>query len=303
MKVLMTGASGFVGQNLLPYLSNDGHQVSSLSRADLYDSTTQMLNNFDVIIHLAGKAHDLKQLSDSSEYYEVNFELTKKLYDNFLKSTASKFIYMSSVKAVADVVSGVLEEVVVAQPATHYGKSKLMAEEHITSMSVPVDKSYYILRPCMIHGPGNKGNLNLLFKLIKYGIPYPLGAYQNKRSYLSVENLCFVINSLLKKDVPSGIFNVADNGSLSTNQVVNLLATTSCKATRIWKLPTRFVNAFAVIGNVLRLPLNTERLGKLTENYVVSNQKIRTAIGKDLPVSIKDGITHTARYFSQKHGV
>ncbi len=303
MKVLITGASGFVGQNLHPYLSKYGHQVSSVSRDELYALEATTLSHFDVIVHLAGKAHDLKQTSESGVYYEVNFELTKKLYIEFQGSSATKFIYMSSVKAAADVVEGVLDENVDPRPETHYGKSKLMAENYMRSMSLPRDKSYYILRPCMIHGPGNKGNLNLLFNFIKYGIPYPLGAYQNKRSYLSIENLCFVINNLINKRIPSGIFNVADNKYLSTNEVVGILGNSTGKPARIWKLPTLLIDNLAKIGNMLKLPLNSERLGKLTENYVVSNQKIKTAIDEELPVSIENGIAFTARYFDQKSGV
>jgi nucleoside-diphosphate-sugar epimerase len=95
-------------------------------------------------------------------------------------------------------VEGVLTEEVEPKPLTHYGKSKLMAEEYILSQPLSVGKSYYILRPCMIHGPGNKGNLNLLYQIVQKGIPYPLAAFENKRSFLSIENLCFIGAKTLK---------------------------------------------------------------------------------------------------------
>lgn len=98
-----------------------------------------------------------------------------------------------------------------------------MTENYILT-HLPSDKKVYILRPYMIHGLGNKGNLNLLYGLVSKGVPYPLGAYANNRSFLSIENLCFVIDQLLKKVIPSAVFNVADDVPLSTNEVIALVS-------------------------------------------------------------------------------
>lgn len=297
MKLVFTGATGFVGLNLIPYLTNKGFDIQPISRNKLYE-TDISINTTDVVIHLAGKAHDLKKASNPEEYYEVNFELTKKLYDAFLKSDAKKFIFVSSVKAVADSVEGgSLTEDIMPNPQTHYGKSKLMAEEYIQNQPLEYGKSYYILRPCMIHGPGNKGNLNLLFNVVKKGIPYPLAKFENRRSFLSVENLCFVINSIIEKEVPAGIYNVADDEALSTNEVVEAIAHGLNKNTKLWRLPVSLIKVCAKIGDVFRLPLNTERLQKLTENYEVSNAKIRKALSTDLPLSAKEGLKRTIRSF------
>lgn len=298
--VLLTGATGFVGSNLIPYLNNFGFEARSLSREDL--SSFLSFNASQAIVHLAGKAHDLKKTSNSEEYYQVNFELTKKLYDAFLKSEAKKFIFISSVKASADVVDGVLTEDNIPNPITDYGKSKLMAEQYIQSQSLPAGKSYYILRPCMIHGPGNKGNLNLLYKFVQKGIPYPLASFENKRSFLSVENLCFVIANILQKDIPSGIYNVADDEALSTNNVVKILADSLNKKPIIWAIPSSLIRGLAKIGDVLRLPLNSERLNKLTENYVVSNKKLKQALNLALPISTEQGLAITARSFKDSKG-
>jgi nucleoside-diphosphate-sugar epimerase len=197
--VYVTGASGFVGQNLIPYLSKSELTVINLSRTELLSGNFDFKEN-SIIVHLAGKAHDLRKTSNDEEYYTVNFDLTKQLYDSFLTSKAKKFIFISSVKAAADSVSGVLMENQVESPLTPYGKSKLMAEQYLQAQELPSGKSYCILRPCMIHGPGNKGNLNLLYKFIKKGIPYPLAAFENKRSFLSVANLCVVIAAIIKKE-------------------------------------------------------------------------------------------------------
>lgn len=299
MKLLITGSSGFVGQNLLSYLGrNKSYLFDHLKRDELYVVDEERLSSNNVVIHLAGKAHDLKKTSQPQDYYDVNFELTKKLYDAFLASASSKFIFISSVKAAADTVDGILKEDVIAAPLTHYGKSKLMAEEYIKNQDLPEGKSFYILRPCMIHGKGNKGNLNLLFHFVKKGIPYPLAGFNNKRSFLAIENLCFIIKKLITTpSIPSGIYNVADDVSLSTNEVVIILAESTAKKAKLWKIPKSIVEFIAKIGDVLHLPLTTERLNKLTENYVVSNGKIKKALGVDLPLSVREGLEQTAKSF------
>jgi len=295
MNIVITGSSGFVGQNLLRYLAD--FNIVQLNREQLKSPTIEQLGNCEAIIHLAGKAHDLKKISNPDEYYQVNFELTKKLFDVFLLSDAKKFIFISSVKASADSVNGVLTEEQKPDPKTDYGKSKLMAEQYIQSQLLPAGKSYYILRPCMIHGPGNKGNLNLLYKFVQKGIPYPLAAFENKRSFLSVENLCFIIKHLLEKEVASGVYNIADDEALSTNEVVKILAHSSNKKAKLWRISSGIIKSLASIGDVLKLPLNSERLKKLTESYVVSNAKIKSALGVELPISTVEGLTRTAKSF------
>jgi len=296
--IKITGASGFIGNNLIPYLQRQRKNVEVISRKELNDLNEQLLVDTEVIIHLAGKAHDLKNISDPNEYHVVNYELTKNLYDAFLNSNASKFIFISSVKAAADTVETVLSEDVVPNPVTPYGKSKLRAEQYIQSQPLPLGKSYYILRPCMIHGPANKGNLNLLYQLVKKGIPYPLASFENKRSFLSVENLCFIINELIiQANVPSGIYHMADDEPLSTNDVVEIFSLSLKRKARIWHINKSFICFMAYMGDRLKLPLNSEKLSKLIENYVVSNEKIKRALNIKLPIETKDGLMITARSF------
>jgi nucleoside-diphosphate-sugar epimerase len=190
-----------------------------------------------------------------------------------------------------------LTEGTIPNPQTHYGKSKLIAEKYIKNQILPAGKSYYILRPCMIHGPGNKGNLNLLYKFVKKGIPYPLADFQNQRSLLSIENLNFVIKELLERDISSGIYQIADDESLSTNELVKEIALVQKSSPKLWAIPKNLIKILARLGDVFKLPLNSERLKKLTENYIVSNAKIKTAIGKQLPVSARDGLRKTIESF------
>jgi nucleoside-diphosphate-sugar epimerase len=296
-KITITGASGFVGVNLQNYL-NASHEILPISVRYILNQEFEFMT--DVVIHLAGKAHDLKKVSNPTDYYEANFELTKQLFDAFLNSEASVFVFMSTVKAVADAVEGVLTEDAFPNPKTHYGMAKQQAEQHILSKELPQGKRVYILRPCMIHGPGNKGNLNLLYKLVAKGLPWPLGDFQNKRSFLSIENLCFVIKELLEETaIPSGVYQVSDDKSLSTNELIQLLGISLDKKNKILNIPSSWIKGLAKLGDHLHLPLNSERLQKLTENYVVSNQKIVGAIGKPLPVGSKEGLLKTFQSFQK----
>nr|WP_315152584.1 NAD-dependent epimerase/dehydratase family protein [uncultured Flavobacterium sp.] len=296
MNITITGAKGFVGKNLQNYLQSL-HQIET--RSIRYIPHQHFEIKTDAIIHLAGKAHDLKKVSHPQDYYEANFELTKQLFEAFLVSEAAVFIFMSTVKAVADEVKGILNEDEVPNPTTHYGIAKQMAEQYILSQDIPKGKRVYILRPCMIHGPGNKGNLNLLYQLVAKGLPWPLGAFDNQRSFLSIENLCFVIKELLENEtIPSGVYNVADNKALSTNELIAVLSSSLDKKSSIWSVPVSWIRSVAQLGDTLHLPLNSERLQKLTENYVVSNKKIVKAMGKSLPVSSREGLRRTFESFN-----
>ena len=298
-KILITGASGFVGQNLLPYLNQHFQKVDLIPISIRYGCSFS--DKADIYVHLAGKAHDLKKTSQPREYYLANTELTKIVYDAFLASESKVFITLSSVKAVADVLKEELKEHNSAIPVTHYGKSKLLAEEYILSKDVPEGKRVYILRPCMIHGSGNKGNLNLLHKLVSSGLPWPLGAFENRRSFSSIDNLMFILKELIEReDIPSGIYNVADDEPISTNELISLIAQSQSRKPKIWNISKKFIEGVASIGDKLHLPLNSERIHKLTSSYVVSNAKIKAAIGKPLPVSSREGLLKTFNSFNSK---
>ncbi len=309
MKLIISGSKGFVGKNLSGFLLQTGYVLNTISRVSEKDNeiswthvtaNNKIIRSADVFIHLAGKAHDLNDTIDAEEYFAVNTGLTKLLFDTFLESPSRDFIYFSSVKAVADTVDGVLNEDVAPNPQTPYGQSKQQAEEYLLAQPLPGGKRLFIIRPCMIHGPGNKGNLNLLFKFVQKRIPYPLAAFNNQRSFLSISNLNFVIEKIISEPaIPGGIYNLADDEPLSTNEVINIIAQTIGLKPKLWKLNPAFIKGIASIGDKLHLPLTTERLKKLTENYIVSNQKIKTVLHLDhLPVSSKEGLIITIKSFS-----
>ena len=309
MKILITGVHGFVGSNLVKALSKDNliyglDIVSPIKEGIRFTFSWDYLDkegeipDVDAIIHLAGKAHDTKNQAAAETYFKVNTGLTQKIFDWFLaQPKCKKFVFFSTAKAAADKVEGVLTEDVVPSPVGPYGESKIKAEEYILS-KMPDDKQVYIFRPCMIHGPGNKGNLNLLYNVVKKGIPWPLGAFENRRTFTSVDNICFAVNGVLTKDVPSGIYNMGDDEALSTNELIEEICKSLGKKAHIWKLPKGLMNGVAKIGGWLHLPLNPERLRKLTENYISSNAKIKAALEVDkMPVDARTGLQLTLKSF------
>lgn len=308
MKILITGVHGFVGSNLVSYLAPNNEiygldiiapekegVVKTYSWEDL---DAGRVPDIDAIIHLAGKAHDTKNQTVADVYFKVNRDLTIKIFDYFrAHESIQKFVFFSTAKAAADRVEGVLTEDVVPSPVGPYGESKIAAEKYILAI-MPADKQVYIFRPCMIHGPGNKGNLNLLFSVVRKGIPWPLGAFDNRRTFTSVENICFAVNGVLAKDVPSGIYNMGDDEALSTNELIEEICKSLGKKAHIWKLPKGLMTGLAKVGGWLHLPLNPERLRKLTESYVSSNAKIKAALGVDkMPVDARTGLKVTLESF------
>lgn len=318
MKILITGVHGFVGTNLVKELSKNniiyGLDIVSPSKDGIrytfswdYLDKEDGIPEVDAIIHLAGKAHDTKNQSAADVYFKVNRDLTMKIFDYFCAHpNIKKFVFFSTAKAAADKVDGILTEDVVPSPVGPYGESKIAAEQYIlnTMKNRPdefKDRKVYIFRPCMIHGPGNKGNLNLLYNVVKKGIPWPLGAFENRRTFTSVENICFAVNGVLTKDVESGIYNMGDDEALSTNELIEEICKSLGKKAHIWNLPKGLMTEFAKIGGLLHLPLNPDRLQKLTENYVASNAKIKNALGVEkMPVDAREGLKVTLDSFKGK---
>lgn len=309
MNILITGIHGFVGSNLVLSLKDSntiyGLDIITPEKKGVdktfswEDLDKGLVPEVDAIIHLAGKAHDTKNQTEAEVYFKVNTGLTQKIYDYYLNSSANKFVFFSTAKAAADKVDGILTEDVIPSPVGPYGESKIAAEKYIQEHPA-VDKQVYILRPCMIHGPGNKGNLNLLYNVVKKGVPWPLGAFENRRTFTSIDNLCFVINGLLTKEVPSGVYNMGDDEALSTNELIEIICQSLGKKAHIWKLSKGYMTKMAKICGKLHLPLNEERLRKLTENYISSNAKIKTALGVEtMPIAARDGLMKTLNSFKE----
>lgn len=293
-EVLITGSSGFVGTNLSQYLLHKNIKLQSVSlRGDNWEG--QFIGkSYVAYIHLAGIAHDIANVNDDIIYYQVNYELTKKVFQFFLKDENAKtFIFFSSIKALADQPEGELAEDMTPTPKTAYGKSKQLAEDYLLK-NIPANKKVFIIRPCMIHGPGNKGNMNLLIKWVKFRLPWVFAAFKNKRSYCSISNLNFTVEKLLENSIDSGIYHLADDGYLSTKELVKLIEKATSKRTLHLPIPSSFISIFAKFGDQLRLPFNSSVLNKITGDYCVSNQKLKVALGiNKFPTTLEEGLLDT----------
>ena len=326
MTLLITGIHGFVGSNLVSALKERhsiyGLDIVSPEKEGVIKTYSwnelALLPEVDAIIHLAGKAHDTKNKSQAQDYFDINTGLTQKMFDYFLQSKAKQFIFFSSVKAAADTVEGdYLTEDVIPHPVGPYGESKIAAEKYILNKEQGIagqarndnlrfqetadqahEKRIYIFRPCMIHGPGNKGNLNLLYNVVSKGIPYPLGDFENQRSFLNIWNLTYIVEQFILQSPESGIYHLADDEPVSSNELVELIAKSKNRKARIWKVNHTLISIMARIGTVCKLPFNSERLQKLTENYIVSNQRMKDALKiNHLPVDARTGLQQTFATF------
>ena len=288
MKILITGAYGFVGTNLCRYLASRGHEcvaldIPEIKRDDVpykvfysWDELDSIdWAGIDAVVHLAGKAHDLKNVSDPQSYFDINVGLTEKIF-NAANGKVPRFIYFSSSKA--------------ADADTPYGKSKLAAEQFLAGRAI-------VLRPAMIHGPGNKGNLNLLWGIARRSSPWPLAAFENKRSFTSIGNICAAVEALCERG-ENGIYPIADDEMLSTNRLIELMAEVCGRRPRLWRLPKGLMRLAAKVGDFLRLPLNSERLGKLTDDSFVDNAVLKKHLGwSQMPIRAEDGMRETLKSF------
>ena len=152
----------------------------------------------------------------------------------------------------------------------------------------------------MIHGEGDKGNLTLLYKIISKGIPYPLGAFQNSRTFISVDNVVFLINEIIKKhtEMKGGVYHITDDEPLSTQKIIEIIGAAKGKKPLILSPPKFLINSLAKMGDMISLPINSKRLKKMTSNLIVSNQKIKKELHLDsLPMSAENGMKKTIESF------
>lgn len=301
MKVSIVGASGFIGRNLLKSLSLS-YKTNSVSLRERASSSSAL--GSDVVINLVGKAHDHKGTAGEKDYYHANLDLAKQVFNTFVSSDTKLLLHISSLAAVEEFESAVpLSEDCRCNPQSFYGKSKRAAEEWLLTQNLPKGKKMIILRPPMVHGEGDKGNLGLLYKLISKGIPYPLASFDNCRSFISIDNFSFLIKEIIEKQdsLETGIYHMADDEYISMKEIIAVIEKVTGKNVLDLALPKSIVKAIAKIGDVLPIPLNSSRLKKMTSDLLVSNEKIKSALDVEkLPMTAKEGLEKTIRSFSEK---
>ncbi|MGV4414267.1 NAD-dependent epimerase/dehydratase family protein [Chryseobacterium sp. T1] len=300
MKIAIFGATGFIGKNLLKNLDNN-YEIKAVS---LRDKNWKSENyEYDVFINLVGKAHDHKGTATENDYFFVNVELIKQIFDAFLRSEAKVLIHISSLAALEEFESTVdLTENHTPNPQSFYGKSKREGEKWLLEQDIPENKKVIVIRPPMVHGAGDKGNLGLLYKLISKGIPYPLSSFDNSRSFISIHNFSFFINEIIKNTdkLDTGIYHISDDEAISTKRIIDLIKKIENKKVINLALPKFIVMSIAKIGDIIPIPLNTKRLKKMTSNLKISNQKIKIALGiEKLPLTAEEGLEITIKSFKK----
>lgn len=298
-QVKVFGAGGFIGS----YMSR---VISGFSRVKFGEEGLDLVtSNGEVFVNLIGKAHDHQGTATEEDYYYANVELAKQVYDAFIQSEAKCLIHVSSLAALEEFEAIIpLVESDNCNPVSWYGQSKRKAEEWLLNQEIPDGKKLIILRPPMVHGPGDKGNLGLLYRLVSKGIPYPLASFDNERSFISIDNFCYFIEQIIEDydRLQSGIYHVADDESISTKEVIEVIKEVTGKRVFNVAAPQFIIKGIAKIGDVMPIPLNSKRLKKMTSNLLVSNAKIKAALGIDkLPLTAKEGLEKTIRSFKDGH--
>lgn len=298
MKIKILGSSGFVGQHLLKSLSSsDGISVRN-------PNWEKGIVDGDILINLVGKAHDHDGTAKEEDYYYANVEKLKEIFSAFLTSNAKMLIHFSSIAAIEEFEADeLLNEDSSSNAVSWYGKSKFLAEKWLLEQRIPVDKKVVIIRPPMIHGPGDKGNLGLFYKFISKGLPYPLSSFNNKRSFIFINNLVFFIKEIINKStvIAGGIYHVADNEPISTSEIVKVIEASIGKNNVKVDFPKFLIQWLAKVGDIIPIPFNTKRLRKLTSNLLVSNSKIKSSLNiTSIPFSAIDGLKITIDSFKEE---
>lgn len=299
MNIALFGYNGFIGQNLIK-LSAHFNLISL--RKDDWDKN---LCVNDVFINLVGKAHDHEGNATEEDYYFANLELTKRIYSEFIKGNGKLFIQISSIAAVEEFESDEpLTEEAKCHPVSWYGKSKRAAELWLLSQEIPENKKLIILRPPMVHGPGDKGNLGILYKFISKGLPYPFASFKNSRSFISINNFVYYIEKILDSycNLNSGIYHISDTESISTQEIIEVIKLVTTKRVVNIILPNSFIRFIANVGDIIPLPINNKRLKKMTSSLLVSNSKINLNLKIDnLPETGIEGIHKTISWLKNNH--
>ncbi|PIK14688.1 NAD-dependent epimerase/dehydratase family protein [Halobacteriovorax sp. JY17] len=256
MKVFVTGANGFIGRYLCRFLEKENIQVVRGTR-ELYGDLSptvqwkSILSNCSSVIHLASKVHDLKKLTieEEKEYWRINVESTVRLAEDAKNTGVKKFIFLSSVKVNGDYSNELpfspSDDV---NPSGIYGETKYAAERKLLNLSEKGVFDVIIIRPPLVYGEGAKANLKMLSNFIDRGISLPIGSINNRRSLVSIENLCSLMFAVLKSSYGVvGVFFVSDDVSYSLPEIVKSIARLKRKKVIIYPFPKVLMKFFLIM--------------------------------------------------------
>lgn len=304
--ILLTGATGFVGQHLLAHFQGQGHEVRLLLRTpppphiqhsgQLYlmqsvsDTVTfsQACNGVNVVLHVGGLAHitDSEMARQHKPFQQVNVRWTQHLAESAFGAGVHRFVLVSSIGAVANITSpgNKLNESTPCNPSGPYAVSKLQAEQVLTNVARRLNGSYAIIRPPLVHGPGAPGNLAKLAVWIKKGIPLPLAGLRNQRSLVHVENLVQAIELLAFHALAhQQVFHVADTVDYSTTDILNGAGKCLGVHPRLFRLPLNWLRWAGKLAG------KQSMVDQLTADLQVDSSHLQRTVGyraRPLPIEV-----------------
>lgn len=275
MKIVVTGAGGFVGQHLLTQVDTDIELIPLSLQSE--DWMSFNFATIDSVIHLAGKAHQMTPIDDDI-YFQINTALTKQVFQKAKESGVPHFIYISSTKVYGDGNYDFLDEKSECNPTDAYGKSKLATEQYLLSQPFNVA----IVRPPLVYGKGVKGNMEKLVTLCNEKSWLPFGGINNKRAMVYVGNLNALILQIAKTKA-TGIFIAGDQRPVSTTELVAAIAASLNKKIKLISIP-QFVRTFI---KLVKPALYVRLFG----SFNVSNSNTNKQLNFTPPFCFEHGIT------------
>jgi nucleoside-diphosphate-sugar epimerase len=318
--VLVTGATGFIGSHLLPVLHQQNWQITATVRNDFHQFRSlpikiikigdinnsadwhQVLQGIDAIVHLAARAHILYDDTPNpeAEFLRVNTKGTANLVKQAIEANVKHFVFISSIGAIATLSQQILTETSPCQPDTPYGRSKLEAEKVLIQLAKNSQMTWTILRPTLVYGVGNPGNMERLMKLIKLNLPLPFGAIENRRSFIFVGNLVDAIATCLTHpQATNQIFIVSDGQDLSTPELLSLIAKQMGQPCYLLPLSPRLLKILGYFGNGLEflfkrpIPINIAILDRLLGSLFVDSNHIQKTLNWQPPFTVEQGLKQT----------
>lgn len=318
-KILITGATGFIGHHLIPVISRKSWVVTaavrSRSRQNFshitpitvgnIDGSTNWdlcLQGIDTVIHLAARAHILQKNvpNAEAEFFKVNTEGTANLVKQSIQAGVKHFIFISSVGAMATLSNQPLHENSPCHPDTPYGRSKLAAEQALVSLASQSEMSWTILRPTLVYGPGNPGNMERLIKLVKKGWMLPFGQVKNRRSFVYVGNLVdAMITCLTHPNAKNQTFLISDGEDLATPDLIRKIAYYLDCPCNLLPVPPTLLKLAGNLGDVgekllgRSLPINSSTIERLLSFLVVDTSYICNILNWKPPFTVEQGLKIT----------
>ncbi|MEP6506713.1 MAG: NAD-dependent epimerase/dehydratase family protein [Gemmatimonadales bacterium] len=325
-RILVTGATGFIGRHLCDALAFEGNEVVALTRRadavapkggriavvnDLLDRehVRRALEGVNSVVHLAARVHSRPEgIADpDSECRRINVDGTAALLDESVNAGVKTFVYISSVKAVADTSETMLTAQTLAEPTDAYGSSKLEAERHLRLVAMKQGIAAPVLRLPAVYGPGMKGNMTRLFRAVERGLPLPFGLIRNRRSFAYVGNVVAAIQALLlSAGAAHQTFYVSDGEDLSTPDLIERIGIALGNRPRMLPVPPAVFGATIYLGGLLSriapFHLTGDSLSAVLGSLFVDSSTLRETAGFNAPFSVDKGMSLTAEWY-KKGGV